>query len=341
MSIRFKLLAHVVIVVTVACLLGVGLWHSYGAERDSDERADMLMAARFEAADGEAAMLRYMGSIAQVRTVIAQGETEAVAKEYQESQEHAELVQSHLAALSEQLEDGVASPEMATRLAQIDEQWAQVSTLSGQSVAAGAGEASIQLVAYKGAAPSTLSADEIDIMLENSEEAISESFGLFVSAVDREANVAAQLADDAHGRLNSLVIIGLCAIVALSVLVGIGLSTQLSQELSLAQSFATAVAGGDLHAEFGAHPGNEIGVVTRSVESMRDQLVQRVQNLREMAGVVLVTAERVDVATSDARMALAHVESDHPSVAQARAAAESAAQTAQMLNNLSKQMNDI
>ncbi|MHB9003299.1 MAG: hypothetical protein ACYC6C_04455, partial [Coriobacteriia bacterium] len=49
------------------------------------------------------------------------------------------------------------------------------------------------------------------------------------------------------------------------------------------------------------HGADEIGELTRAMESMRDSVVARVDTLRELAGVVLVTAEGVQGAAVSAR----------------------------------------
>ena len=68
----------------------------------------------------------------------------------------------------------------------------------------------------------------------------------------------------------------------------------------LARRFADAVADGDYDARLAYHTADEIGVLTRAIQSMKETLVSRMNVLQELAGAVMVTADDVDVAARHA-----------------------------------------
>lgn len=94
-------------------------------------------------------------------------------------------------------------------------------------------------------------------------------------------------------------------------LIGIGFLTAIAASawlygtiaspLKRARHVAEQVAAGHLDAQFPDHSDDEIGALVLAVEKMRDSVVGKVMIMREMAGVLIVTAEGVGDAAEHAR----------------------------------------
>jgi methyl-accepting chemotaxis protein len=101
---------------------------------------------------------------------------------------------------------------------------------------------------------------------------------------------------EADGISNSArpVLIG-TGIVTLLAALALGLVTagSITKPLSSAVAYANLVSEGHLEARFPNHTGDEIGSLTRAIECMKDDLVRRMFQLREMAGVVSYAADEV------------------------------------------------
>jgi len=76
--------------------------------------------------------------------------------------------------------------------------------------------------------------------------------------------------------------------------------------LASAVEYADTVSHGDLSATYPKHPDNEIGDLTNAIESMKNSLVDRLNQLKEVAAMVSLAADSVSdtaeevVATTDA-----------------------------------------
>lgn len=90
--------------------------------------------------------------------------------------------------------------------------------------------------------------------------------------------------------------------IALTLLIGIVCAVWIARSISTpvndAVAFAGAVEAGDLNAKIKRHPGGEIGGLTHAIEAMKNSLVGKMEQLKEVAGVVAVAADEV-VKTSD------------------------------------------
>lgn len=85
--------------------------------------------------------------------------------------------------------------------------------------------------------------------------------------------------------------------VGLTLLVGVILAVVIASSITRpvheAVKFADDVAAGNLSAKIEKHPGGEMGDLTRAIESMKESLVARVDQMREVAATVEVAADGV------------------------------------------------
>lgn len=88
-------------------------------------------------------------------------------------------------------------------------------------------------------------------------------------------------------------------LLAIALFMGISITGSIRTELNAAVATSSAIAGGDLSAKFAAHPSDEIGDLTRSVEKMRDSLVTRIDTLKEVGATVGVMADDVNSTAGD------------------------------------------
>jgi len=155
---------------------------------------------------------------------------------------------------------------------------------------------------------------------------------------EAERSAGAALADETTARRaaqnGTFLFIGVSLVLAL--FVATWLYGTIARPLEKARAFAKQVAAGDLAAVHGTHSADEIGTLTRAMESMRDAVVARVNNLHELAGVVLVTAEGVSEAATRAKKAADHIAMDEEGPVIERI--EDMAQHAAVLENLASQM---
>lgn len=122
------------------------------------------------------------------------------------------------------------------------------------------------------------------------------------TAQNKKVQAAAEAAQNAAEQ-RLAVAIGIMIVIGVAVAMAIAAS--ITRPLHEAVQFADTVAAGDLSAKMTAHPGGETGELTRSVEAMKESLVTRVDQLREVAAVVELAADGVSATandvTSDAR----------------------------------------
>ncbi|MDZ4168301.1 MAG: methyl-accepting chemotaxis protein [Coriobacteriia bacterium] len=141
----------------------------------------------------------------------------------------------------------------------------------------------------------------------------------------RDAEAEALLATRAEkqaselARAAILVSIGVALFVALAM--SVWLYRSIATPLTAAKHFSDEVAAGHLEASIVHRTGDEIGALTLSVENMRDAVVRRLDNIRELAGVVLVLTESSTATLAEAEKALAEGESERAaaSLTEARA----------------------
>lgn len=89
----------------------------------------------------------------------------------------------------------------------------------------------------------------------------------------------------------------LAIIVGIALLIGVVIAVMIASSITRpvhgAVAFADDVAAGNLAAKIEKHPGGEIGDLTRAVESMKESLVARVDQMREVAATVEIAADGV------------------------------------------------
>jgi HAMP domain-containing protein len=89
----------------------------------------------------------------------------------------------------------------------------------------------------------------------------------------------------------------LAVTVAIAVLVGLAIAVFIASSITRpvreAVAFADNVAAGHLDAKIEQHAGGEIGDLTKAVESMKESLVARVDQMREVAATVEIAADGV------------------------------------------------
>ncbi len=125
--------------------------------------------------------------------------------------------------------------------------------------------------------------------------------------LSRDAEADAEAAETAAKRATqiaqSAVLGSVGGALGLAIAVSAWLYGTIATPLARAKLFSDAVAAGELDASITHRSGDEIGALTHSVERMRDAVVQRLDNIRELAGVVLVLTERTEDALSAAEEA--------------------------------------
>lgn len=159
--------------------------------------------------------------------------------------------------------------------------------------------------------PSTMTASEMRRGVYEKEEALRD--GLLRRLV-RDAEVEARAAEAVAKKAGQLAQTAILASIGVALLVAIAMSVWLYRSiatpLTRAKAFADAVAAGQLDASIVHRMGDEIGAMTQSVENMRDAVVHRLDNIRELAGVVMVLTESTAATLSAAERAAADGSSD-------------------------------
>jgi len=108
----------------------------------------------------------------------------------------------------------------------------------------------------------------------------------------------AEAADEQQATMTRLgLVIGVILLVGIAAAVAIAAS--ITRPLRDAVRFADTVAAGDLSAKMVSHPSGETGELTRAVEAMKESLVARMDQLREVAAVVELAADGVTSTASD------------------------------------------
>lgn len=121
-----------------------------------------------------------------------------------------------------------------------------------------------------------------------------------VNDAGERATAAVKAETEARQTARNIVLALVALSLAAAVVAAIWLYRTIVTPVTRARVFADAVAAGDLGASLAHHTADEIGVLTRAIETMKDALVTRMNVMRELAGAVLVTADEVDRAASHA-----------------------------------------
>jgi methyl-accepting chemotaxis protein len=80
-----------------------------------------------------------------------------------------------------------------------------------------------------------------------------------------------------------------------------------ARPLQRATDYAHKVSEGDLAAEYGQHTKDEVGELTKALETMKGSLVARLDQLREIAGAVIVAAESMGETANEVSAAVGEV----------------------------------
>jgi HAMP domain-containing protein len=157
--------------------------------------------------------------------------------------------------------------------------------------------------------------------------------------IARNADAEAAAAATAEANARSLAQAGTIAFVFLSTLIaallGIWLYRSIARPLWAAKLYADRVAGGDYAATLTIYSADEIGVLTDAVENMKDNLVHEMGVIREMAGVVMFTAEGVKEAVASTTALIDQPEHD---TADVKAGLSDVESRVDVLQELSQQM---
>lgn len=120
---------------------------------------------------------------------------------------------------------------------------------------------------------------------------------------EQDARVAEVASRDASQLAQRAILVSIGLALLVAVAMSVWLYRSIATPLSQAKRFSDAVASGELDASIVHRSGDEIGALTHSVENMRDAVVQRLDNIRELAGVVLVLTESTAATLSAAETA--------------------------------------
>lgn len=338
MTIRMRIVLFVTLIALLAAAVGVSTLVSQRAASEAEDASLAAIGVRAIAADAETSALRYMGGMAQAVGEIREGEADEARDEIAEAEEYDELVDAYFADL-EAAAAGLSGMDDAQRqVAELKDAWAETDDVLEQMIMAEATEYGVDVQAGEEMCAPTMEAEELEDAVEESEETVDEAFDALAGTLDTFVDDAVASAESARSISSTVIHGGLLLIGVATVLFGAYLIVTIRRELDRAGAFATAVAAGDLGVSFDAHASDEIGVMTRSVEAMKDALAQRVENLREMAGVVMVTASDVKARMFATREALDRAETSGDAMAEAKAAADQGVASAELLDDLAKQM---
>ncbi len=115
---------------------------------------------------------------------------------------------------------------------------------------------------------------------------------------------ARDTAEESRQLTRTVSVVGAAVSIIVALMAGLWLSVTIAVPLTRATEYADTVAAGDFAATFGHHRSDEIGTLTKAVERMRSAILGRIDTMREMAGLVLVTAESVEQHVDAAQKAL-------------------------------------
>lgn len=118
-----------------------------------------------------------------------------------------------------------------------------------------------------------------------------------VNTAENKKAVAEAASEQRSAMTNLFLAVGITVVVglALSVLI----AGSITGPLKKAVAFADAVAAGDLEAKIPTHGTGEIGELTKAIEAMKESLVDRVNQMREVAATVELAAEGVSATAAD------------------------------------------
>jgi nitrogen fixation/metabolism regulation signal transduction histidine kinase len=115
---------------------------------------------------------------------------------------------------------------------------------------------------------------------------------LMKANVAENKTVAAEAVATQDAALTRLAVtVGLTLLVGL--VIAIMIASSITRPVHDAVAFADNVAAGNFDAKITKHAGGEIGDLTRAVESMKESLVARVEQMREVAATVEIAADGV------------------------------------------------
>jgi methyl-accepting chemotaxis protein len=129
--------------------------------------------------------------------------------------------------------------------------------------------------------------------------AVEEALGTLVEVNAAENKKAVtEAAAEQSAALWRLGIAG-AAVILIGLVAAVLIASSITRPLKQAVVFADAVAGGDLDARIEEHSGAEVGDLTRAVQQMKESLVLRMNQMREVAATVELAAEGVSSTATD------------------------------------------
>jgi len=99
--------------------------------------------------------------------------------------------------------------------------------------------------------------------------------------------------DASLAKTQQLTLFGLIAALVGVVFVGLIATASIVRPLDKLKVGAQKVAAGDLDYDFGATSNDEVGAVTKAVQEMAHSLKDRIRNMEEVAGIVVLTSEEI------------------------------------------------
>lgn len=126
--------------------------------------------------------------------------------------------------------------------------------------------------------------------------------GMVIRA-ENKANEARQASQDASKSARVIVIVLLLVDAIVAGAASVWLYRTIARPLHAARDYADAVRAGDYDAPVPPASRDEVGALTEAIAAMTASILARVDTLREIAGVVLITAEGIETSS---RHALRH-----------------------------------
>lgn len=156
---------------------------------------------------------------------------------------------------------------------------------------------------YRASVGSNISSPETDALSGSSlrsavrerEEVLRDGDLRRLALAEEKRAVAAALSERAaRGRAETGTVVLLGASLLAALFAATWLYQSIVTPLGRARKYAETVAAGDFAARLDHHERDEIGALTHAIESMKDSVVGKIDTMREVAGIVLVSAEELE-----------------------------------------------
>lgn len=158
-----------------------------------------------------------------------------------------------------------------------------------------------------------LSYEKLEAIHDNDEtnpvEIADEGIDTSEEKVDEYLEAERVAGQDAVASSSTTVLFGSLGVLVAIVLVGAVVTSTVSRPLTMLKAGAEKIAEGDLDYAFKNISEDEVGSVIDSVQVMAHSLKDRIRNLEEVAGIVMLTGEEIGVAAERAKDEGANVDS--------------------------------